>query len=54
MNETGYVHRVAQEQRGKPAGPGSCERSAWLAAGGWPQPGPELGLAGSGIDRREV
>jgi len=53
MNETGYVHRVAQGQRSDPVLPGGCGHSAWLAGGGWPQPGPDKGLAGSGIDRRE-
>src|SRR5258708_37329418 len=50
MNETGYVHRTAQEQRSDPVLPGGWGRSAWLAVDGWPQPGPGEGLAGSGSD----
>jgi hypothetical protein len=37
--------------------PGFCERSAWLADGGWPQSGsgswPGNGLADSGTEERE-
>src|SRR5258708_5527044 len=52
MNETGYVHRPAQEERSDPVLPGGWGRSACLAADGWPQPGPDAGLAGSGMPRR--
>ncbi len=57
MNETGYERRVTQERRVAPVLSGVCERSAWLADGGWPQsgsdPGPGNGLAGSGTEERE-